>query len=280
MRNDITLLDGAVETDIWEKAGSRFPTWLYNVKSPEIVEQLHRSYLEAGAQIILANTFGANAVNIRNSGYTVRQIVGSAMRIARKALGGRARIALSIGPLDGLLEPYGDISKETAFQIFDEQIGCGVENGPDLIYIQTFTDLEMLKIALRAASRHDIPIFCSMSFDRDGKTVMGNSVKDVVAGLKEFPVDAIGLNRSLGPDAAVPIIEEFSKNTDLPLIFKPDAGKSLVSNSETVREYNIESFVNDSLPALNYGVKYIGGYGGTNAAYIRRLRDKLAEHRA
>ena len=135
MRNDITLLDGAVETDIWEKAGSRFPTWLYNVKSPEIVEQLHRSYLEAGAQIILANTFGANAVNIRNSGYTVRQIVGSAMRIARKALGGRARIALSIGPLDGLLEPYGDISKETAFQIFDEQIGCGVENGPDLITV-------------------------------------------------------------------------------------------------------------------------------------------------
>lgn len=272
----VTLLDGAVGTSLWEKTDNKVSVWRYNVENPEIVTQLHQEYVEAGAEIILANTFGANAGNIKTSDYSVQQIVKSAMEIAKSAIAGRAKIALAVGPLSGLLEPYGDISADLAFQMFDEQIGYGVEGGPGLIFIQTFTDVEMLKIALKAANQHNLPVFASMSFDQTGHTMMGNSVQDMLQSIKGFRVDAVGLNCSLGPKAAVPVIEEFSKNTDLPLLFKPNAGKSSFVNGKTVYESDIETFSKEALPALNYGVQYIGGCCGTNAAYIRRLKEELA----
>ena len=272
----VTLLDGAVGTSLWEKTDNKVSVWRYNVENPEIVTQLHQEYVEAGAEIILANTFGANAGNIKTSDYSVQQIVKSAMEIAKSAIAGRAKIALAVGPLSGLLEPYGDIAADLAFQMFDEQIGYGVEGGPDLIFIQTFTDVEMLKIALKAANQHNLPVFASMSFDQTGHTMMGNSVQDMLQSIKGFRVDAVGLNCSLGPKAAVPVIEEFSKNTDLPLLFKPNAGKSSFVNGKTVYESDIETFSKEALPALNYGVQYIGGCCGTNAAYIRRLKEELA----
>lgn len=276
MINGITLLDGAVGTSLWEKTENKVPVWRYNIENPGIVRELHQEYVEAGAEIILANTFGANGSNVGNSGYTVRQVVESALKIARAAIAGKARIALSVGPLAQLLEPYGDLTADAARRMFGEQIGPGVEGGADLIFIQTFIDLEMLKIALEVANRYDLPVFCSMSFDQKGRTMMGNSVRDMVEALKDYRVDAVGLNCSLGPDAAVPVIEEFSHQTTLPLLFKPNAGKSTLSDGKDVHEYDAETFVTDSLPALKHGVKYIGGCCGTNAAYIRHLRERLA----
>lgn len=273
----VTLLDGAVGTSLWEKTDHKVPVWRYNVENPGIVTQLHQEYVAAGAEIILANTFGANAGNVKTSDYTVQQIVMNAMKIAKSAVAGKARIALAVGPLSGLLEPYGDISADSAFQMFDEQIGYGVEGGPDLIFIQTFTDLEMLKIALKVANQHNLPVFASMSFDQTGHTMMGNSVQELLHGLKGFRVDAVGLNCSLGPRAALPVIEEFNRNTDLPLLFKPNAGKSSYVNGKTVYESDIETFSKEALPALNCGVRYIGGCCGTNAAYIRRLREGLVQ---
>ena len=276
-KKKVTLLDGAVGTSLWEKTNHKVPVWRYNVENPEIVTQLHREYVAAGAEIILANTFGANAGNVKTSDYTVQQIVKNAMKLARFAIAGKARIALAVGPLSGLLEPYGDISTDSAFRMFDEQIGYGAEGKPDLIFIQTFTDVKMLKIALKAANQHDFPVFASMSFDQMGRTMMGNSVQDMLQGLKGFRVDAVGLNCSLGPKAALPVIEEFSRNTDLPLLFKPNAGKSSLVNGKTVYESDAEKFSKEMLPALDYGVQYIGGCCGANAAYIRQLRDRLIQ---
>lgn len=107
--------------------------------------------------------------------------------------------------------------------------------------------------------------------------MMGNSVQELLHGLKGFRVDAVGLNCSLGPRAALPVIEEFNRNTDLPLLFKPNAGKSSYVNGKTVYESDIETFSKEALPALNCGVRYIGGCCGTNAAYIRRLREGLVQ---
>lgn len=277
MSNRVVLLDGAVGTSLWEKSENKVPVWRYNVENPEIVRQLHEEFVDAGAQIILANTFAANVTSVKGTGYQVKDIIKNALKIARDAVAGRARIALAVGPLANLLEPYGDISADSAYDAFDEQIGYGVEYGADLIFIQTFIDLEMMKIALKVANRHDIPVFCSFSFDKKGRTMMGNSVKDIVEALKIFKVDAIGLNCSLGPDAAVPVIEQFSKNTNLPLIFKPNAGKTTIVNGEVVSEYDIDTFVDDSLPSLQYGVKYIGGCCGANASYIEKLRERLVQ---
>lgn len=274
----VTLLDGAVGTSLWEKTDNKVPVWRYNVENPEIVRQLHIEYVEAGAEIILANTFGANAGNVGKTEYTVQQIITNAMKIAKEAVAGRAKIALAIGPLSGMLEPYGDISEDSAFKMFDEMVGYGVEGGCDMIFIQTFTDLKMLQIALKAANQHNIPVFASMTFDQTGHTMMGNSVQDMIEGLKGFHVDAIGLNCSLGPKNALPVIETFCKNTDLPILFKPNAGNSTLVDGKTVFDCDIETFTDDVLPAVDYGVQYIGGCCGTNAAYIKRLREKLNDY--
>ena len=274
-REDLVLLDGAVGTSLWEKTDIKVAVWRYNIENPAIVSELNREYVEAGSQIVLANTFGANRLAMRDSGYQVNDIVSEGVRLCREAVAGRAKVALSAGPLPLLLEPYGDLTEEDAYEIFDEQISSGVREGPDVIVLQTFMDVEMMRIAVQAASRHNLPIFSMMTFQEVGKTMMGNSVRDYVETLRDLPVSAIGINCSLGPEKAVPVIRQFRKYTDLPLIFKPNAGKPIMEGGESKVQYDIDTFVEDCMPALDCDVKYIGGCCGSNAAYIRAMKKKI-----
>ncbi len=274
MRSDIVLLDGAAGTCLWAKAREQVDVWRYNIEQPEIVEELCREYIDAGSQIVQANTFSANRISLKKSPYTVGQIVSAGVTIAKRAAGGRARVGVSVGPLSELLEPYGDLTEEEAADIYAEQIRAGVEAGADLIQIETFMDIELGRIAVREACSHGLPVLVSFSFDPNGRTMMGNSVKDIVDGLAEFPVEAIGLNCSLGPEKAVPVIAQFAELTDKPLVFKPNAGLP----SEDGAEFDAQTFVTDALPALAYNVKYIGGCCGSSPQYIALLKqgiDKL-----
>lgn len=266
----VVLLDGATGTNLWERTGTQFPIWQYNIENQEAVAALHRDYVDAGAEIILANTFGVNAMGLHNSPYTV-EAVAAALEAAHAGAGGRAKVALDVGPLPMLLEPYGDLEEDEALAIFDEQIRAGAAGKPDLIFLETFMDIELLKLAVRAAAPYDLPIFCSMSFEACGKTIMGNSVADMVEGLKGLPVAALGLNCSLGPDAAAPLMAEFRKHTDLPLLFKPNAGKPVLVDGRQEMQFDIGTFVADALPALDAGVTYLGGCCGTTPDYIRAL---------
>ena len=275
--SEIVLLDGASGTRLWEKAEKQVPVWQYNLLQPAIVKELHQEYREAGSQILLTNTFGANALSMRNTPFTVRDSVAAGVAIAREAAGDGARVALDVGPLAVLLEPYGDLTEEEAFEIFDEQISAGIPEGPDLIFIETFMDVEMLKVAARAAAKHGLPVFCSMSFEKSGRTIMGNSVADMVEGLKDLPVSAVGLNCSLGPDAAAPLMKTFRDCTDLPLLFKPNAGKPVLVDGKTEMQFDVDTFVEDCMPAVEAGVTYLGGCCGTSPAYIRRLAEVLSQ---
>lgn len=127
----LVLLDGAVGTSLWAKTDDKVAVWRYNLENPRIVQELHQEYLDAGAQIVLANTFGANRIALRGTDYTVEDIVSTGVRLAKEALAGRAETALSIGPLPVLLEPYGDLSKEEAYELFDQQISAGAAEKPD-----------------------------------------------------------------------------------------------------------------------------------------------------
>ena len=274
-RNDAVLLDGAVGTSLWEKTDDRGPVWRYNLEKPEIVRELCTEYADAGAQIILANTFGANRLAVKRSPYSVQQIVGAGVRLAREAVGNRAKVALSAGPLPLLLEPYGDLTEEEALELFDEQISAGMEEKPDLIVLQTFMDADMMRVAVKAAVKHDLPVFTMMTFTEVGKTIMGHSVEYYLDALKDLPVAAVGVNCSLGPEKAIPIIASFREYTDLPLIFKPNAGKPILEDGEEKVQFDVGQFVEDSLPALEHDVKYIGGCCGSNAAYIRALKEKI-----
>ncbi|MBQ8955085.1 MAG: homocysteine S-methyltransferase family protein [Clostridia bacterium] len=280
MRNGITLLDGAVGTSLWEKAEqkgiARDPVWKYNIEHPELVTELAQEYLEAGAQVILTNTFGANGPAVkRSSPYAARDVVSAGVRLVRKAIGDKAKLALAIGPLTTLLEPYGDTTEEECQEIYEAQIGAGMDEGPDCIMIQTFMDLEMMRVAATVAKQYNVPVFCTMTFEKVGKTLMGNSVKQVIDTLTPLGIHAIGMNCSLGPDLAIPVIREFAANTELPLVFKPNAGKPILSAAgDVVTNYDAETFVKDVEPALEY-VSYIGGCCGCNPSYIRALRTIL-----
>ena len=274
-RDDIVLLDGAVGTSLWEKTDDRGPVWRYNIENPAIVSKLCTEYADAGAQIILANTFGANRLAVNRTDYTVQQVVGAGVRLAREAVGDRAKVALSVGPLPVLLEPYGDLTEEEALELFDEQISAGVVEQPDVIVLQTFMDADMMHIAAQAALKHDLPIFSMMTFTEVGKTIMGHSVERYMETMEDLPLTAIGVNCSLGPEKAVPIIASFRQYTDLPLIFKPNAGKPILQDGEEKVQFDVDTFVEDCMPALECDVKYIGGCCGSNASYIRALRKRI-----
>lgn len=281
MKKEVILLDGAGGTSLWnmaEETGcAKDPVWKYNVDHPELVKRLAEEYIAAGSQIIYTNTFGANGPSVaRSSNYSVAEVVSAGVRIAKEAAAGTGvRVALDVGPLSLLMEPYGDLTEEEAEEIFQEQIGAGMTEGPDLIVLETFMDLEMLKVAAGVAKRYGVPVLCTMTFEARGRTMMGNRVEDIVEELSELGVDGVGLNCSLGPVDALPIIREFAKHTDLPLVFKPNAGKPvLAEDGSVISPYSADDFAEDVAPALEL-VTYLGGCCGSSPEYIRTMREKL-----
>lgn len=281
MKNGLVLLDGAGGTSLWnmaeEKGYSKDPVWKYNVDHPELVKRLAEEYIAAGSQIIYTNTFGANGPAVaRSSDYSVAQVVSAGVRIAKEAAEGTgAKVALDVGPLSMLMEPYGDLTEEEAAEIFREQIGAGMTEHPDLIVLETFMDLEMMKVAASVAKEYDVPVLCTMTFEARGRTMMGNRVEDIVEELSELGVDGVGLNCSLGPVDALPIIREFAEHTDLPLVFKPNAGKPVMSeDGSVISPYSAETFAEDVVPVLDL-VTYLGACCGSSPEYIRVLQEKI-----
>ena len=284
MKEKITLLDGAVGTELWAKAEKngwkKEPVWKYNIDHPEIVAELAREYADAGSDIILSNTFGANAPSVqKSSSYSVSEVVSAGVKIAKEAVGGRGiRVGLDAGPLSELMEPYGDLTEEEVAEIYAEMFEAGVGAGADLIFLETFIDLAMLRVAAEEAKKYGVPVFCSLSFERLGKTMMGNSPEDMIEELEPLGVDAIGMNCSLGPELAVPIIQKFAGKTSLPLLFKPNAGLPVMKADGTVStEYSAKAFVDGIAPALDF-VDYIGGCCGSAPSYIRELAERIGKN--
>ena len=281
MAKKITLLDGAVGTGLWEIAEKngvkKVPVWIYNLEEPDFVRSLHRSYLEAGSEMILSNTFGANAPSVaRSSSFDPDTVVETGVRLAKEvAEGTGVPVALAAGPLSQLMEPWGDLTEEEVRDTYLRHFASGMKGGADCIMIQTFIDMEMMRVAAEAAKEFGVPVYCTLTFEKVGKTIMGNSVKDVIDCLTPIGIDGIGMNCSLGPDLAVPVIKEFAEKTSLPIVFKPNAGKPILAADGTgSAAYDAEAFVKDILPALPY-VDMIGGCCGSNADYIRALRDAV-----
>jgi len=280
MKNNVVLLDGAVGTSLWEKAErhgiAKAPVWTYNITHPELVRELAQDFLDAGAQIIQTNTFGANGPAVkRSSKFTVPQVVQAAVRIAREVIGTRATVSLDAGPLSTLLEPYGDMEEDECREIYEEMIGAGMAEKPDCITLMTFMDLEMLRIAATVAKQYGVPVYCAMTFEKSGRTLLGNTVQEIVDTLGPLGIDGIGMNCSLGPDLALPVIREFAEKTDIPLIFKPNAGVPVVNASgETVKDYDAQTFAREVAPALDI-VSYIGGCCGCGVDYVRAMKELL-----
>ena len=270
----ITLLDGAVGTTLWGMARERgikeVPVWQYNMTHPDMVQAQHKKMLEAGAQMILTNTFGVNRITAGKTPYQVADAVKKGVELAldvRNRMDSKAVVALACGPLPELLEPYGDLEEEQAAEYFDEVLSAGVQAGAEAIILQTFIDLEMMKIAAKEAKKHALPLYCTLSFEKVGKTMMGQSVEDVCEALAPLDIQGIGMNCSLGPDLALPVIRRFAQCTQIPLVFKPNGGMP----GQTVEP---EAFAQTVSRVLDI-VSYVGGCCNCDERYIAALKKYL-----
>lgn len=273
---EFVLLDGAMGTLI-QKSGVKYdsvPETL-NITHPELIESFHKAYADAGSDIVYANTFGANGYKLKESGYSVDEIIKSGVENAKKAVQGTdCLVALDIGPIGQLLEPAGSLSFDSAYEYFKEQIVAG--QGADVIVFETMTDLYELKAAVLAAKENsDKPIIATMTFERNGRTFTGVSPAAMAVTLTGLGVDALGVNCSLGPDELEGVVSEISKYTDLPLVIKANAGLPDPNSNE----YDIlpDKFADCVADLLKYGVKIIGGCCGTTPEYIVEIKKMLAD---
>jgi 5-methyltetrahydrofolate--homocysteine methyltransferase len=282
-KKKITMLDGAMGTTLWEHTTNRDPVWKYNIENPEVVKQVVKEFADAGAEIITSNSFAANRPNVEaNSNYSVEEVVSAAIRLEKEALAGTdKKVALDLGPLSAILEPFGDLSVDDCRKYYEEMISAGMQEHPDLIYLMTFMDLEMMKIAVSVAKQYQVPVFASMTFGEFGATLMGNTVDDIVAALEPMGVDALGMNCSLGPDKAFGIVKQYREKTSLPVLFKPNAGVPILSSDgkEEKKPYSPEEFANDLVPAFEYA-DMVGGCCGTNATYLTAVRKAVEKWEA
>lgn len=273
---EFVLLDGAMGTLI-QNSGVKFdsvPETL-NITHPELIESFHRAYADAGSDIVYANTFGANGYKLKESGYSVEEIIKSGIENAKKAVQGTScLVALDIGPIGQLLEPAGSLGFDSAYEYFKEQIIAGRE--ADVIVFETMTDLYELKAAVLAAKENcDKPVIATMTFERNGRTFTGVSPASMAVTLTGLGVDAVGVNCSLGPDELEEVVSEISKYTDLPLVIKANAGlPDPNSNKYDIMPDKFASCVSD---LLRYGVKLIGGCCGTTPEYIAEIKKMLAD---
>jgi 5-methyltetrahydrofolate--homocysteine methyltransferase len=275
---EFIFLDGAMGTML-QKAGLKLgqrPETL-SLTHGELIESIHRAYLEAGSDVIYTNTFGANRHKLEGTGCTVEQVIPAAVAIGRRAVEGTtAKVALDIGPIGELLEPTGTLSFEEAYDIFKEQVVAGAKAGADLIVFETMTDLYEVKAAVLAAKENtDLPVYVTMTFEANGRTFTGCSPEAMAITLEGLGVDAMGINCSLGPKEIFPMAERIAKCTTKPLIIKANAG---LPNLETgAYDIDPEMFAQQMAAYPAIGVTILGGCCGTTPEYISALKEKLKD---
>ncbi|BCZ47526.1 5-methyltetrahydrofolate--homocysteine methyltransferase [Clostridium gelidum] len=275
IKNNILIFDGAMGTML-QKKGLKLgenPEVL-NLNEPAIIEEIHKEYIDSGANVITTNTFGANELKLKLCNLEVEEVVDAAVSIAKKAKGnGNTYIALDIGPIGELLEPMGTLSFDRAYEIFKRQVVQGVKSGVDIILLETMTDLYELKAAILAVKENsELPVFATMTFEENSRTFTGCSPEAMVLVLEGLGVDALGVNCSLGPKQLKPIIEEICNLAHIPVMVQPNAGLPTLSiGNETKFDVTKEEFADTLCGLIDLGVRVIGGCCGTTPDYIREL---------
>ena len=262
------ILDGGMGT-LLQQAGlpAGTPPEAWSLSHPGQLTAIHAAYIEAGADVVLANTFGVNAVKYEN----YEQLVAAAVAAAKAAVAqcGRGFVALDIGPLGRLLEPLGDLPFEQAVDIFAATVRAGVAAGADLIVIETMTDAYETKAAALAAKENsDLPVFVSNAYDGSGKLMTGASPQAMVALLEGLRVDAVGVNCSLGPDALAPVVAQYLAHASLPVLVMPNAGLPIVRDGKTVYDLSPADFAAAQRRLAEMGACLLGGCCGTTPEYI------------
>ena len=268
------LFDGGMGTML-QRAGlpAGVPPETVNLTGPKAVEAVHAAYAAAGADIITANTFGASR---RKLGEDPAPYIAAGIAIARRAAGAEKYVALDVGPLGALLEPFGDMTFDEAYDMFAEIVEAGAAAGADLVLIETMSDLLEAKAALLAAKeRTNLPVLATMTFGEDGRTFLGVDPAAAAVTLTALGADAVGVNCSAGPRELRPVLQEILHHTHLPVMIQPNAGLPRLVDGETVYDVEPEEFARWAEQFLEDGAAILGGCCGTTPAHIQALRALL-----
>lgn len=277
-RKRFVFLDGGMGTQLQVRGlqPGQKPE-LAALEMPDTLTAIHTDYANAGADILLANTFGANAKKLAGCGHTVEEVVAASIACARKAAETTgACVALDIGPLGELLVPAGTLSFEDAYAEFAQVIRTGAAAGADLVFLETMTDLYELKAAILAAKENcDLPVFTSMSFESRGRTFTGCTVESYAVTAAGLGADAVGINCSLGPKEILPFAQRLCRSVpaDVPVFVKPNAG---LPNPDGSYNLDPDEFAAEMKEYAAIGVSMLGGCCGTTPAFIAKLHETFS----
>lgn len=280
---EILVADGAIGTmlmDFGLKPGE--PPESFNLTRAEVLEEIARLYLNAGADIIQTNTFGASPVKL--SFYSLEdkteEINKNAVQAVRNVVKDRAYVSGSCGPSGKILKPYGDIEPKEVYHSFERQINVLVSTGVDCIIIETMTDLREAELAIKAAKTisSSTPVIATMTFDptpRGFYTIMGINIKSAVHGLEEVGADIIGSNCGNGIENMIKIGKEFKKYSDLPIIIQSNAGIPSIKDNKPIYPEIPEFMAEKAKELVSAGISIIGGCCGTTPEHIKAIRNMV-----
>ena len=278
---ELLFLDGGMGTMLQKKGlnlRKELPeTW--NISHREVLIGIHQEYIEAGSDMILTNTFGANPLKYKEEEYSLEEIIHKSVENAREAskqVDREVYVVLDVGPTGQLVKPYGNLTLEEVYESYLKVMEYGVVAGVDGIYFETFMDLRELEAAIKAAkeacnTRSDLPLLTTATFTEHGRLLLGGTPQEVVKTLEGLGVDAVGANCGLGPAQMLPVLQEMKANTKMPIILKPNAGLPKVRDGKTYYDVEPEEFAVAMKDAVDEGACIIGGCCGTTPEHIRKM---------
>ena len=282
LENHTLLLDGAMGSMLYARGLSRderSESW--GLTHPEVVKSIHKAYYDAGSNLVLTNTFGANG--LYHDDAELEKIITAAVGIARAAAeeSGAPQekfVALDIGPCGRLIDPLGDLPFDRAAELYGRIARLGAAAGADLVFIETMYDLTETRAALTGAKENcALPVFVSNTYGEAGALMTGDGPERVVPALEALGAAAVGMNCSQGAEGLAPLAEKYMELTKLPVIFKPNAGLPEIIDGKAIYKTTPAEFAARTAEVARKGVKCVGGCCGTTPAHIAALAHALAE---
>ncbi len=275
LNKDLLIFDGGFGSQLQElgmKAGE-IPEY-YNIEHPEMIIDIHHRYLKAGADFITTNTFGANPLKLEQHKYSYQEVILAAIQNAKEAkkIKPDAYIALDIGPIGKLMEPMGTLTFDEVYQSVKQMVEL-VKEDIDVVLFETMTDIYELKASILAVKEcSDLPVFATMTFETNGRSLSGCDPLTMVNVLEGLKVDALGINCSLGPNEMAPIIENILESTSFPVMIQPNAGLPLLEDGQTIYPMKADEFIDAIVPLVKKGIAIVGGCCGTTPEFIQKLK--------
>lgn len=283
IKDRILVFDGSMGREL-QKRGlpDNIPPELWNAERPEIIEALHRSYVEAGAAAVTTNTFGGSRSKLAhyNLGHRVAELNQRGVELAKKAVGDLSYVVGSIGPTGSFVEPLGELTFDKAYQVFYEQAKALAEAGADAIILETMADLGEMRVALIAAKdASDLPIIASMTYDQNNRTLTGTDPETAAVVLESLGADVIGVNCSGGPEQLLPIAATLCRSTNLPVLVEPNAGMPELEKGITVYKETPESMAEFAAKCADLGAEMIGSCCGSTPEHTLAIANVLTGRR-